>query len=57
MEGIEECDDGNTNDTDGCSNKCKINEGWKCVGSPSVCERLCPNGVLEIPETCDIGLG
>jgi fibro-slime domain-containing protein len=26
----EECDDGNTNDGDGCSHECKVENGWEC---------------------------
>ena len=33
----EECDDGNTKDLDGCSSKCKIEEGFECSGDPVVC--------------------
>ena len=31
------CDDGNTTAGDGCSATCKIELGYKCSGSPSVC--------------------
>jgi cysteine-rich repeat protein len=30
--GINECDDGNKIDGDGCSSICQIEPGWKCVG-------------------------
>ncbi len=41
--GLEECDDGNTDDGDGCSGTC-------------MCESLCGNGVPEDPcEECDDG--
>ena len=33
----EDCDDGNTEPGDGCSEVCDIEEGWVCTGSPSVC--------------------
>ena len=33
----EECDDGNTNNGDGCSSSCQIESGWTCVGEPSIC--------------------
>ena len=26
----EDCDDGNTDDSDGCSSLCKMEEGWRC---------------------------
>ena len=32
----DDCDDGNTEDDDGCEN-CKITEGWSCIGEPSIC--------------------
>ena len=31
------CDDGNTNDEDGCSSDCLIEEDWSCIGEPSIC--------------------
>ena len=31
MADLEECDDGNLNDSDGCSKECKIEENWVCV--------------------------
>ncbi len=33
----EKCDDGNTNAGDGCSPSCKVEPGFRCAGSPSVC--------------------
>ncbi len=33
----EECDDGNTNNGEGCSSTCTAETGWTCVGEPSVC--------------------
>lgn len=33
----EACDDGNTNNGDGCSNVCQIEGGWTCSGQPSTC--------------------
>jgi cysteine-rich repeat protein len=40
-EAIEQCDDGNTNNNDGCSNSCR---------TPA-----CGNGVREWTEQCDVG--
>gem|GEM_PF-5567346 len=37
----EECDDGNTNDNDGCSSTCSIEFAQACTGEPSVC--VCNN--------------
>jgi cysteine-rich repeat protein len=34
----EECDDGDTSSSDGCSRICRLESGWRCTGSPSVCE-------------------
>jgi len=28
---LEECDDENLNDVDGCSKECKIEENWACI--------------------------
>ena len=52
----EECDDGNTSATDGCSNICRIYAGWTCTGSPSVCTPIpgaCGNGIVDSGEECD----
>jgi cysteine-rich repeat protein len=53
VENVEECDDGNTDPTDGCSANCSVEEGWACVGQPSVCAELCGNGSLDTGEQCD----
>jgi cysteine-rich repeat protein len=42
VEAGEECDDGNTNDCDGCSNDCRLVTG-------------CGDGVVCAPEECDDG--
>ena len=39
--GYEECDDGNTEDGDGCSSTGIIEPGWSCLGEPSVCNTDC----------------
>ncbi|TVR04149.1 MAG: DUF4215 domain-containing protein [Deltaproteobacteria bacterium] len=46
IEGDEECDDGNTEDGDGCSSDCRIEDGWTCSGAPSVCTRI-PDGTTD----------
>jgi len=33
----ETCDDTNTNNGDGCSSICRVENGWKCSGQPSKC--------------------
>ncbi len=49
----EQCDDANS-DTPGCSESCKIEIGYKCDGSPSVCvPTVCGDGLIEGSETCD----
>jgi len=53
---LEECDDGNSTDDDGCT-ACKIDQGYVCVDPrgpdrPSVCQK-CGNGVKEGTEQCD----
>lgn len=44
VEGQEQCDDGNTNDTDSCSNSCT-----------NVTPAVCGNGEAEVGEACDDG--
>src|SRR5450759_2840297 len=52
----EQCDDGNKNDGDGCSSGCKVEIGYKCDGSPSVCSHTtCGDGNQEGAEGCDDG--
>jgi len=51
----EDCDDGNTNSTDGCSSDCITEEGFVCdvpQGELSVCT-ICGDGKREGIETCD----
>ncbi len=45
----EECDDGNTNNDDGCSAKCEI----EVAAPPS--KPVCGNGIVETGEQCDDG--
>lgn len=45
MEGLEQCDDGNLLNNDGCSNQCLI----------EIPAAICGNGVLEAEEQCDDG--
>ncbi len=53
----ETCDDGNTNNGDGCSNACAIESGFTCTGplnGLSACTGgACGNGVVNAGETCD----
>ena len=48
-EGVYEyCDDGNTEDKDGCSSDCVTEDGWECLGEPSFCTRFC-QFTFELP--------
>ena len=50
----EGCDDGNNVDGDGCSRRCRFENGFKCTGNPSVCTAtVCGDGVKEGAESCD----
>lgn len=39
--GMNECEDGNLVDGDGCSSECKIESGWTCYG-----------GGYKVKDTC-----
>lgn len=56
-EGSEECDDGNTLGSDGCSSTCTIETGWTCnlAVSPNTCSAICGNGRKDGTEVCDDG--
>jgi len=47
----EACDDGNTANSDGCSNTCEVETGWSCSGDPSTCQNLAGNGQCDFGET------
>ena len=49
----EACDDGNTNDGDGCSATCTTEDGWDCTDGP--CETICGDGLILGDELCDDG--
>ena len=50
------CDDGNKTAGDGCSPGCKLEIGFKCSGTPSVCmPTTCGDKVVEGAESCDDG--
>jgi cysteine-rich repeat protein len=52
----EACDDGDTDNGDGCSSTCTIEPLFTCTGTmPSVCTGTCPNGTVQTAagETCD----
>nr|KAF6397518.1 pappalysin 2 [Rousettus aegyptiacus] len=43
----EECDDGDLRSGDGCSGACELEEGFKCVGEPSLCYIYKGDGICE----------
>ncbi|XP_051004288.1 pappalysin-2 [Acomys russatus] len=43
----EMCDDGDLWNGDGCSKACKLEEGFNCVGEPSLCYRYEGDGICE----------
>eukprot|EP00928_Gymnodinium_smaydae_P058539 TRINITY_DN4173_c0_g3_i1.p1 TRINITY_DN4173_c0_g3~~TRINITY_DN4173_c0_g3_i1.p1 ORF type:complete len:4825 (-),score=897.58 TRINITY_DN4173_c0_g3_i1:121-14595(-) len=58
--GLEECDDGNREDDDGCSAECKVEKGYDCSantpGNMSLCKPKCGDGIPTLPaEGCDDG--
>lgn len=54
VEGLEECDDGNTAAFDGCEEFCRVEDGWICPPTGGACSRTsCGDGVREGSEQCD----
>jgi len=65
----EQCDDGNTNNGDGCSATCQIETGWQCPAPGQVCMPCgtnacdagpaghCGDGIVQTGEECDCGDG
>jgi cysteine-rich repeat protein len=52
----EECDDGNEDSGDGCSEICEIEDGYTCTNSiPGVCTGTCSDGIRQANESCDDG--
>ena len=56
LDDVEECDDGDTDNGDGCDEACFTESGWSCSGTPSVCTPNCGNSALDAGENCDDGL-
>jgi len=50
----EECDDGDKNSGDGCSDTCKVEPGFNCP-VPGRHARNAGNGIKESAEACDDG--
>ena len=52
----EECEDGNTETGDGCSDECEVEEGFYCTDDyPSVCTTKCSDSIKAGKEECDDG--
>ena len=54
-DGFEECDDGNTQNGDGCSSTGKIEPGFVCRTAGKACEPICGDGKQVANEECDDG--
>jgi cysteine-rich repeat protein len=52
VEGLEECDDGDLTDGDGCSASCTIEPGWVCTGSPSICHKQVQAHITMMAKAC-----
>lgn len=50
----ENCDDGNSDSNDGCSDDCLEELGFTCEDEPSVCTIFCGDSLKVGPETCDV---
>ncbi len=50
VESGETCDDGNPDNSDGCSSTCTVEDGWNCTGYPSVCTPV------RVPTVSEWGL-
>lgn len=52
----EQCDDGNSNGSDGCSNTCTIETGYNCSGEPSMCSLIDSDedGILDNNDNCPL---
>lgn len=57
LEGLEECDDGNVNNGDGCSSTClnEVPPPWVLLRNATALSPLCGNGVINGIEECDDG--
>ncbi|MFK7991686.1 MAG: fibro-slime domain-containing protein [Sandaracinaceae bacterium] len=54
VEGLEECDDGNTTTLDGCEAFCRIEDGYACPPGGGACHlTTCGDGIAEGAEECD----
>ncbi|MBN1655182.1 MAG: DUF4215 domain-containing protein [Deltaproteobacteria bacterium] len=57
QDGNEQCDDGNSIDTDGCNRLCQIAADYECPewGKPCINKAVCGDGLLSSSEACDDG--
>lgn len=53
IDALEQCDDANTQNDDGCSAECLAEPGFLCVGQPSTCDPVCGDGLIAGDEECD----
>ncbi|MBN2724883.1 MAG: DUF4215 domain-containing protein [Deltaproteobacteria bacterium] len=53
IEGLEQCDDGNTNENDGCSSECKVEKYCPEFNEDNSCTQYCGDGQTNGPELCD----
>ncbi|MBN2193297.1 MAG: DUF4215 domain-containing protein [Polyangiaceae bacterium] len=49
----EECDDGDIDDSDGCSSSCVVEDGWICPEPDRPCLSICGDGLRLGGEECD----
>ena len=56
---MQQCDDMNNVDGDGCTSNCQIEDGWTCIGgnenTRDVCVEICGDGKLLGFYPCDDG--
>ena len=56
--GMNECDDGNQIDGDGCSSLCKVEKGFSCSrqkSGPDICKNIEPfTAVLKVEDKNDL---
>ena len=55
VEGNEQCDDKNTDNLDGCNDKCQIEDGWTCTKDGCTKINTCGNKQYDNGEECDDG--
>ena len=55
IQAAEQCDDGNVESGDGCSDLGVIERGFYCEGEPSVCVTECGDVIVAGDESCDDG--